>query len=281
MIRGAILTVVVAMTLSGAPLQGAPSAPPYLLLATTTSVYDTGLLTILRQGFEAESGHRVRAVAVGSGRALAMGRTGDADVLLVHDPVAEEAFMASGAGVRRRTVMHNHFLILGPAADEARVAAATSAADALRRMAAANAPFVSRGDRSGTHARELSLLRAAGVDPATWGRRRETGQGMAATLRVADELGAYVLSDVATWLALQRTLDLRPLVEGAPELVNVYSVIELPAGPDRQPLPGARAFADYLLRPDVQEVIGAFGRDRFGRSLFVPGPPAAGAPAPR
>jgi tungstate transport system substrate-binding protein len=241
-----------------------------MVLATTTSVYDTGLLDSIVPWFERQSGYHVRVVAVGSGQALAMGRRGDADVVFVHSPAAERAFMAAGYGVRRRVVASNYFTIAGPAEDPAHVREAASAADALRRIAAAGQRFVSRGDSSGTNARELALWRAAGGRP-TWPGYIETGQGMAATLLVANERRAYTLTDRATFGYLRGHLDLVALRPPAPDLANVYHVIELnPAGHPRLNAEGGRAFADFVVSAPLQDYLEHFGTSRLGEPMFVP-----------
>lgn len=230
-----------------------------VILATTTSLRDTGLLDSLLPAFERETGYRLQAIAVGSGQALRMGERGDADVLLVHSPAAELAFVRAGSGARRRIVAWNYFAIVGPRGDPARVAEAPSAADAVRRIAAAACGFVSRGDSSGTHVREMALWADAG------GRRRwagyvETGQGMAMTLLVADERGAYTLTDRATLAAFRERIDLVPLRAPEPSLLNAYHVIEVnPTGRPRVNAIGGRAFADWITSPGVQERIASFG----------------------
>jgi len=242
-----------------------------LILATTTSTQDSGLLDLLVPRFQKQTGLRVKTIAVGSGQALAMGRKGEADVLLVHAPEAERAFMAEGAGLRRRLVMHNDFILVGPASDPARLRGAPSAVEAFRRLARGAAPFVSRGDQSGTHAQELKLWRAAGCTPAGQGWYLETGQGMGQTLNVAAEKRGCTLTDRGTFLAQRRFLGLAVLQEGDPALANVYHVIEL--DPRRWPkvnAAGGRAFADFLVAPDTQEAIRTFGVDRLGQALFFP-----------
>ncbi len=241
-----------------------------VLLATTTSVQETGLLDTLAPLFARATGYRLRAVAVGSGQALRLGERGDADVILAHSPAAEEAFMAAGHGTRRRVVATNHFTVVGPADDPAGVRTATSAADALQRIAAAGAVFVSRGDSSGTHARELALWRAAGGRPV-WRGYLEAGQGQSATLLIADERRGYALTDVATYATLRRRLALVPLREREPALLNVYHVIEInPEGRPRVNVAGGRAFADFLLSAEVQDLLATFGTDRLGRPFFAP-----------
>ena len=238
-----------------------------VILATTTSFRDTGLLDSLLPEFERATGFRVRAVAVGSGQALRMGERGDADVLLVHSPSAEEAFMRSGAGLRRQVVAYNFFALVGPAGDPARVAAAPTAAAAVQAIGVARLPFISRGDSSGTHVRELALWTQGGGRPS-WPGYEETGQGMAATLLVADERRAYTLTDRATLASLARRIELTVLRPPEAALLNVYHVIEVaPAGRPRVNPLGARAFADWITSPAVQDRIARFGPA--GEALFV------------
>ncbi|MGA2383048.1 MAG: substrate-binding domain-containing protein [Gemmatimonadales bacterium] len=254
-----------------APLcaQGA-SANRDIILATTTSLYDTGLLDSIVPMFERQSGYHVKVVAVGSGQALAMGRSGDADVAFVHSPTAERAFMDAGYGVRRRAVASNYFTIAGPPDDPARVREAANAEEAFRRIAASGRPFVSRGDSSGTHARELALWAKIGVRPGG-AAYIETGQGMAATLLVANERKAYVLTDRATLGVLRRHLDLVGLRGPESDLANIYHVIELnPAGHPRMNVAGGRAFADFVMSDEVQQLLAHFGEDRLGEPMFVP-----------
>jgi tungstate transport system substrate-binding protein len=260
---GVVLPVLAAC---GSPAAGS-SAERSLILATTTSTQDSGLLDDLLPAFTEATGWAVKPVAVGSGQAIELGRRGEADVLLVHSPAAEEEYVAEGTAGRRLLVMHNDFVLLGPDADPAGVRG-VPADDAMRRIAAAGAVFVSRGDDSGTHARERSLWEEAGVTPgAPW--YQETGQGMGATLRVAVEKSGYTLSDRATYLSQPDGLAL--LVERDPGLLNVYHVIEVTkrAGERVQP-DGAAAFADWITGPDAQRRIGEFGRERYGQPLFVP-----------
>ncbi|WP_205347037.1 substrate-binding domain-containing protein [Pseudonocardia broussonetiae] len=257
----------------GAPAAG-PSAERSLILATTTSTQDSGLLDALLPAFTADTGWQVKTVAVGSGQAIELGRRGEADVLLVHSPAAEEEFVAEGTAGRRRLVMHNDFVLVGPASDPAGVRGA-GAVEAMTRIAGSGAVFVSRGDDSGTHAREDRLWESAGIAPGgPW--YQETGQGMGATLRVADENGGYTLSDRATWLSQAGSLVV--LGEGDPGLLNVYHVIEMTTGAgERVQADGAAAFADWILGAPAQEMIGDFGRAEYGQPLFVPD---AGKPDP-
>lgn len=249
----------------------APAEPQRLLLATTTSTENSGLLAYLLPEFEAQFNARVEVVAVGTGQALQLGRDGNADVLLVHARDLEDAFMAEGHGVRRADVMYNDFVLLGPAADPAGVAGAANTAEAFTRIAAAGAPFVSRGDDSGTHVKELEVWRAAGIQPAgEW--YISAGQGMGAVLTMADELQAYTLGDRATFLA--RTLEGAGLVilfEGDPLLFNPYGVIAV--NPEKNAAINgdlADRFIDWLISLETQARIAGFGVAEFGQSLFTP-----------
>ncbi len=257
------------------PAPAAPSAPapanPTLILATTTSTQDSGLLDVLIPLFEQQSGYVVQTIAVGSGAALQMGQEGNADVLLVHAPAAEEEFMASGFGSDRRLVMHNNFVIVGPPDDPAGIRGSAVATEAMQRIAAASATFVSRGDDSGTHQLERQLWAAAGLDPSAQPWYLESGQGMGATLTIASEREAYTMTDRATYLAHRATLRLDILVEGDPLLRNIYHVIVV--NPERWPntnLEGAMAFADFIVSPAAQEIIRTFGVEEYGQPLFFP-----------
>ncbi len=247
-------------------------ANPSLILATTTSTQDSGLLDVLIPLFEQESGYQVKTVAVGSGQAMTMGQQGNADVLLVHSPAAEKQFMTDGWGKERLLVMHNDFIVVGPATDPARIKG-LAAVDAFKAIAAAGAAFISRGDNSGTNTKELALWKSAGIDPAgtkaAW--YTESGQGMGATLTIASEKGAYTLTDRATFLANQANLQLTLLVEKDNSLLNVYHVITV--SPDKWPkvnYTGAVAFMNFITAASTQDVIGKFGVDKYGQQLFVP-----------
>jgi tungstate transport system substrate-binding protein len=264
--RPAPLAVVVALGLLLACSGSDPDRD--VILATTTSTQDSGLLDALVPLFEERTGLRVKTIAVGTGEALAMARRGDADVVLAHAPTLERESVAEGFTVNRRRVMHNDFVVVGPAADPARIHGGNSGAEALTRIAAAGSAFASRGDRSGTHFREQKLWKAAGIDPVgDW--YFETGQGMGGTLLVASARGAYALSDRGTHLALRERTELVPHVEGDPALLNVYSVMEV--NPERFPevnQEGARAFADFLWSEEARAIIESFGAERFGEPLF-------------
>ena len=198
-----------------------------VILSTTTSTQDSGLLDVLIPIFEKNTGYFVKTIAVGSGQAMAMGQKGEADVLLVHSPAAEKKFVAEGFGINRRLVMHNDFIILGPPGDPAKIKGIKSASEAFKKMAASNALFLSRGDNSGTHSKEKAIWKAAGIDPEKEKWYQQTGLGMGQTLSVAAEKKGYTLADRGTYLALKKNLGLDILVEGDAILLNIYHVIEV------------------------------------------------------
>ncbi|HTH71616.1 MAG TPA: substrate-binding domain-containing protein [Candidatus Saccharimonadales bacterium] len=251
-------------------------ARPDLLLATTTSTQDSGLLDVLIPDFEKKTGYKVKTSAVGTGAALAIGARGDADVVLVHAPSLEKDFMTQGNGDRRLFVMHNDFIVVGPPADPAKIKG-KPVLDALKALAAAQATFISRGDNSGTDVLEKSLWKQAGITPAKpWYVEAATGMGQ--TLQIASEKNAYTIADRATYLAQKSHLQLDIINGGDPPLLNYYHVITV--NPTKFPkvnLAGANAFADYLVHPDTQKIIAAFGLDKFGQQLFFPD---AGKPDP-
>lgn len=246
-----------------------PAADRTLILATTTSTQDSGLLDVLLPAFTRDTGWTVKPVAVGSGQAIELGGRGEADVLLVHSPAAEEDLVDTGKTGRRLLVMHNDFVVLGPENDPAETDD-LSAPEIFRKVADTESVFVSRGDESGTHSKEKSLWAAAEVEPSG-GWYTSTGQGMAATLRIADERDGYTLSDRATFLTQEDTLDLEIAGEGDAELLNIYHVIEMTdqAG-DKVRTDGAAAFADWIVSASAQQMIGEFGREKYGQSLFTP-----------
>lgn len=246
------------------------AASKSIILATTTSTQDSGLLDVLIPIFEKESGFQVKTISVGSGQAMKMGEKGEADVLLVHSPEAEKKFMAEGFGSSRRLVMHNDFVVVGPASDPAKTKRG-KAADALKRIAKAGAIFASRGDNSGTHAKEKGLWKVAGINPEGQKWYQQTGLGMGQTLNVAAEKKGYTITDRATYLSLKKGLGLEILVEGDGKLLNVYHVIELnPAKSPRINIQGGKSFADFMVAKKTQEVIGRFGEKKFGAPLFFP-----------
>ena len=240
-----------------------------LILATTTSVNDSGLLEDLVPLFEDETGVNVQLIAIGTGAALRMAEEGNADVLLVHAPDAERALVEAGDLQDRRLVAYNDFLLVGPADDPAGVAGERDVETALTAIAAAESRFLSRGDDSGTHKKELALWAAAGIEPGG-GWYLESGQGMGASLTVADQREAYILTDRGAFLALRGTLELVAISEGDPALLNFYSVALVNPAKGRINAHAAAAWAVFLLRADVQNAIGAFRREEFGRSLFIP-----------
>lgn len=249
-----------------------------LLLASTTTTQDSGLLDELIPAFEAATGYGVKLIAGGSGQAIENARRGDVDVLLVHSPAAEQQLVADGFGIERALVMHNDFVLVGPASDPAGVKATANVSAALTSIATSGAPFVSRGDDSGTHVKELALWTAAGIDPASEDWYEETGQGQGATLQVANQRGAYALTDRGTLLAQAANLGLEIVSEGAPELLNVYHVIVV--NPEQHPdvnIDGARAWAEFVIGADGQRIIAEFGVEMYGEPLFFPD---AGKPEP-
>jgi len=243
-----------------------------IILATTTSTYDSGLLDYLLPLFEDSTGYTVKVVAVGTGKALRMGQEGNADVLLTHAPEAEKPLVEAGDVVDYTLVMYNDFVIVGPEDDPAGVRQARDAADAFRRIAAAGAPFVSRGDDSGTHKKEKSLWqRALGAVPSDQPWYLESGEGMGATLRIASEKGAYTLTDRGTYLALKDTLGLDILFEGDPALLNIYHIMRV--NPEKWPqvnAEGGRALIEFFVQPETQALIAEYGVDRYGQPLFFP-----------
>jgi tungstate transport system substrate-binding protein len=239
-----------------------------LLLATTTSTQDSGLLDVLLPAFERRTGIHVKTIAVGSGQALALGGRGEADVLLVHSPEAEQAFLAQGHGRNRKKVMYNDFILVGPAGA---LSGASSAGDAFRRIQQRGLLFVSRGDQSGTHALELKLWRAVGTQPDGKPWYQQTGLGMGQTLNVAAEKRGITLTDRATFLATGRRTGLQILFQNDPALFNVYHVMEIdPARHPKVNAAGAASFAHFILSPEGQGIIGTFGKEKFGTPLFVP-----------
>lgn len=253
-----------------------PAEPDKLILATTTSTEDSGLLGEILPDFEKQFNANVEVIAVGTGQAMQLGKDGNADVLLVHDRAREDAFMQEGNGVRREDVMYNDFVIIGPEGDPAGIKGMTSATEAFKAIAGTGVVFLSRGDDSGTHGKEKAIWSAAGIEPSgEW--YLSTGLGMGELLTMTDEKQAYTLSDRATYLAraIQSTdnpgLDLVVLVEGDPVLFNPYGVIAV--NPEKNPEINnelANKFIDWLISVPIQEKIAEFGREEFGQSLFTP-----------
>lgn len=267
----ALVALLTSTLLLQQPATGAQGpAPTEVILATTTSTYDTGLLDYLHPRFERATGYQVKTISVGTGQALALGERGEADVVLVHAPEAERAWMAAGHGTRRLLVMYNDFVLVGPPSDPAG-ARGQPIGDALRAVASSASTFVSRGDNSGTHILERQLWQRVGLTPEGQRWYLAVGQGMGQTLNIASDRQAYTLTDRGTWLARRNTLDLALLVEGDPVLRNIYHV--MPVNPAKSPHinnAGAEAYADWLVGPEAQAAIEAFGRDRYGQSLFIP-----------
>ena len=241
-----------------------------VILSTTTSTQDSGLLDVLIPLFEKQTGYSVKTISVGTGQALALAAKGDADVALVHAPSLEKQFVADGKLANRRLVMYNDFVIIGAKDDPAKVRLTKNAVGALKAIELAKANFVSRGDNSGTHTLEKSLWKSAGIEPkGAW--YIEAGQGMGATLGIANERNAYTITDRGTYLALGKRVTLPILIEGDRSLLNIYSVLEvnLANGPRINSV-GGKAFADFIVAPQTQNLIWSFGVEKFGQSLFVP-----------
>jgi tungstate transport system substrate-binding protein len=265
----ALLTALLCAALPGpAAAQGPPSR--VVILSTTTSTQDSGLLDVLVPMFEKQTGYSVKTISVGTGQALALAARGEADVTLAHAPSLEKKYVAERKMHDRRLVMYNDFVIIGPAEDPARIKGLPRATDALQRIAESGSRFVSRGDKSGTHNLELALWKQAGV----WqkgGWYIESGQGMGQTLGIANERAAYTITDRATYFAFQKRINLSIVVEKDRPLLNIYSVMEVnPANGPRVNAAGGKAFADFMLAPETQAVIKTFGVDKYGQPLFVP-----------
>ncbi|MDD3295427.1 MAG: substrate-binding domain-containing protein [Geobacteraceae bacterium] len=242
-----------------------------IILATTTSTQDSGLLDELLPRFEKSTGYFVKTISVGSGQAMKMGEKGEADVLLVHSPDAEKKFVEQGFGVNRRLVMHNDFIILGPASDPAKIKGEKSARAALKKIAAANALFLSRGDNSGTHALEKKLWKATGLKYEGNKWYQQTGLGMGQTLNVAAEKKGYTIADRGTYLAVKKNLGLDILVEGDASLLNIYHVIQVnPAKWPKVNAAGAKAFADFMVAKKTQAIVKTYGVKKYGAPLFFP-----------
>jgi tungstate transport system substrate-binding protein len=264
-----LLFVLVTALALAAPA-GAQAPPTTVILSTTTSTQDSGLLDVLVPMFERKSGFTVKTISVGTGQALALAARGEADATLAHAPSLEKKYVADGKMTNRRLVMYNDFVVIGPEDDPARIKGEKSALAAFKKIAGAGSRFVSRGDKSGTHALEQGLWKQAGVTPSgSW--YIESGQGMGATLGIADDRKAYTLTDRATLLAFGKRVRLAIMVEGDRPLLNVYSVMEVnPANGPRVNAAGGKAFAEFMLAPETQAVIKTFGVDKYGQALFVP-----------
>ena len=261
----AVLTLLLAVGSAAAQTPGSRT----LVLSTTTSTQDSGLLDVLVPMFEQATGYSVKTISVGTGQALALAARGEADVTLAHAPALEKKYVEEGKMLNRRLVMYNDFVVIGPADDPARVKGLPAAA-ALQRIAEVSARFVSRGDKSGTHLLEQALWKQAGLEPrGAW--YIESGQGMGQSLLIANERKAYALTDRGTYLAFQKRVDLPILVERDRPLLNIYSVMEVnPANGPRVNAAAGKAFADFMLSPTVQAIIKTFGVDKYGQALFVP-----------
>lgn len=251
-------------------LVGCATRSSTIILATTTSTYDSGLLDVLLPEFTQRTGIQVKPVAVGTGEAMAMGERGEADVLLVHAREAEDKFMAEGFGAVRKDVMHNDFVLIGPVSDPAGIRGLDSVRETFQRIARSKSLFISRGDDSGTHKKELKIWKEAGITPqGEW--YIESGQGMGETVRIADEKGAYTLSDRGTYLSLKDTVRLEVLVEGDQVLFNPYGVIAV--NPEKFPhvnFQGAMQFIEFITSVEGQNIIKNFGVDKYGKPLFYP-----------
>ncbi len=266
-----ILAIVASLVVLGAA--GAFAAPKQknIILATTTSTQDSGLLDTLIPIFEKETGYFMKTIAVGSGQAMKMGEKGEADVMLVHSPDAEKKFVEAGYGINRRLVMHNDFVIVGPPNDPAGIKGIKSSSEALKKIAGANALFISRGDNSGTHAKEKKLWKQAEINPVGQKWFQETGLGMGQTLNVSSEKKAYTLADRGTYLATRKNLGLEILNEGDAALLNIYHVIEVNGAKwPKANAEGAKAFADFMVSKKTQNIIKTFGVDKYGSPLFFP-----------
>lgn len=260
------------------PQAAAPSPAPVvavpenkdLILATTTSTQDSGLLDVLIPEFEKQTGYKVKTVAVGSGAALEMGNKGEADVLLVHAPADEKKLVDAGVGINYQLVAHNDFIIVGPESDPAKIKGTKTAVEALKKIYDTKSLFVSRGDNSGTQKMELSLWKAAGITPSKdTASYQESGQGMGQTLNIAQQKSGYTLTDRATYLAQKQNLKLVIMVEGEKSLLNIYHTMQV--NPEKFPkvnAKGAKAFVDFMVAPATQKLISEFGVQKYGQHLF-------------
>lgn len=268
--RGLFLALLLISWFTGPTAKAAEVKNKNVILSTTTSTQDSGLLEVLVPLFEKMSGYAVKTISVGTGQALTLAAKGDADVALVHAPSLEKKYVADGKLLNRRLVMYNDFVIIGPKQDPAKLRSAKGALAAMRQIAQSKSSFVSRGDNSGTHNLEKSLWKQAGVEPkGDW--YIEAGQGMGATLGIANERNAYTITDRGTYLALAKRVTLPILVEGDRSLLNVYSVMEVnPGNGPRVNTAGGKAFADFMVSPQAQNAIRSYGVEKFGQPLFVP-----------
>jgi len=276
----AIMVIVVGCGTAATPTTSTTPAPqttetpkpanPNIILATTTSTQDSGLLDALIPVFEKKTGYTVKTIAVGTGAALAMGEKGDADVLLVHAFTSEKKLVDDKTAINYQLVMHNDFVIVGPSTDPAKVKETKTAVDALKAIAASSSIFVTRGDDSGTNKMEIALWKKANIKP-TGDKYQSTGQGMGQTLTITSEKAAYTLTDRATYLATQKNLKLDIVLQGDASLLNIYHVMQV--NPEKFPkvnADGAKAFVDFMTNKDTQTLIGTFGKDKYGQALFFP-----------
>ena len=265
-----VAIAVVLVLFGGLPPATAQPSSKELIVLTTTTTQDSGILRVIADAFAKKSGLGVKTIVAGSGDILKQGARGEGDVLLTHSPAAEKAWIAEGNGTSRRLVMYNDFVIIGPEADTAKIRG-LKAADALKRIADAKAVFVSRGDQSGTHVRELAMWKRAAIEPKGQPWYRETGQGQGLTMDVAAQFQGYAFTDRGTYLVHAKRIGLPILVEGDPALYNIYHV--MPVNPSKFPKVnaiGGQAFADWLVSPEGQATIAGFGKSEYGRSLFMP-----------
>src|SRR6266436_7054243 len=268
--RSLAVAVLVALTSLTASVTAQPVNPNELIILTTTTTQDSGILRILTDAFAKKSGLAVKPIVAGSGDILKQGSRGEGDVLLTHSPDAEKTWMAEGNGTSRRLVMYNDFVIIGPEADPAKIKG-LKAADALRRIAETKSPFVSRGDQSGTHVRELAMWKRAGVEPKGQSWYRETGQGQGLTMDVAAQFQGYAFTDRGTYLVHAKRIGLPILLENDPALYNIYHVMPVDAAKfPKVNASAGQAFADWVVSPEGQAVIAEVGTGEYGRSLFVP-----------
>jgi tungstate transport system substrate-binding protein len=266
-----LLSVIVVSLFSITGIPSAQAQSKTIILATTTSTQDSGLLDVLLPIFEKRTGYFVKTIAVGSGQAMAMGQKGEADVLLVHSPEAEKKFIAEGYGINRRLIMHNDYIIVGSSEDQAKLKGTKSSSESFKKIALAKVLFLSRGDNSGTHSKEKAIWKASGINPEGERWYQQTGLGMGQTLNVAAEKKGYTLADRGTYLALKKNLNLDILVEGDAILLNIYHVIEVnPAKWAKVNAAGGKAFTDFMVSKETQGIIKTFGIDKFGSPLFFP-----------
>ncbi|KUO63040.1 MAG: tungsten ABC transporter substrate-binding protein [Gracilibacter sp. BRH_c7a] len=271
-----LLTLVIIFAVgcsSSAPASSvAPSAPtnPEVILATTTSTQDSGLLDELIPIFEKQSGYIIKPIAVGTGAALEMGKKGEADILLVHAPSSEKLLVDNKTVINYQLVMHNDFVIVGPSSDPAKIKNEKKVVSAFKSIAENQSLFISRGDDSGTHKMEKNLWTKADIQPAgTW--YQESGSGMGQTLNIASEKEGYTLTDRATFLSNSKNLQLEIVLEGDASLLNIYHVMQVnPEKFSKVNSAGGKAFVDFMIHPDIQKIIGDFGKDKYGQSLFFP-----------